>query len=64
MEREIGEQFYINEKLYEVIEEHSHSNCKGCAFAPNLCLIIKQQTGCCSSLFRSDNKGVIFKQIK
>lgn len=63
MERRIGEQFYIDDKQYEIIEQKNDS-CKKCCLYNNCTIeLIKERVGYCSSIFRTDKKNIIVKHI-
>ena len=63
MEREIGTRFWVNDKLYEIVEQKNES-CKKCCFY-NDCTIelIKERVGFCSAAFRTDKKNIIVKCV-
>lgn len=61
MERKIGEIFTCNGKTYQVVEVEIAEECKGCAFEFSGCCI--SSLGDCSPKYRTDDTGVIFKEI-
>ena len=62
MERDVGEIFTCNEKLYQVVK--GFFSCVGCTFIKNRnCLSFGEFLGPCDYATRSDRTGIIFKEI-
>lgn len=62
MERKIGEVFTYEGKTYKVLVSDT---CKGCVFnSKDSCEANKRVTGLCCSIYRKNNIGVIFKELK
>lgn len=70
MEYEIGQEIeLINDELGNItvkVEEQINPSCKDCIFASPICARDKYhlEDAYCSSLYRSDEKSIIYKQIK
>ena len=65
MERHIGRMFEYCGKLLRV-EENKRADCNGCFMFEHPCYIraLMDMTGYCNGNIRSDNKDVIFVEIK
>ena len=63
MEREIGEQFYIDNEKYEIVKGNSEK-CLLCCFNNISCLNVKKYVGVCSANFRKDHKNIYVKRVK
>lgn len=63
MEREIGEQFYINNTKYEIVKSNTNY-CKSCCFTALTCHKLKEIIGFCSSQFRKDHNNICVKKVK
>ena len=60
MERKIGEIFTCDGKTYQVVEGIS---CEGCCILHDHCHSIRESLGPCADASRTDQIGVIFKEI-
>ena len=65
MEREIGSNFEFCGKLLRV-EEKKRTGCRGCFMLKHPCYTrtLIDIVGYCTANMRSDNKKVIFKEVK
>jgi hypothetical protein len=63
MERAIGDRFNHYNSTLEVVELKDKI-CNNCFYYESNCFKVRGVRGSCSAKYRSDNRGVYFKEIK
>lgn len=63
MERAIGDRFNHYNSTLEVVE-FKDKICNNCFYYESNCFKVREVRGSCSAKYRSDNRGVYFKEIK